>query len=238
MEQLFLLLNTNPTISTSKEIVEGVLQVMRAHEATLAIIHAEGAAYVSRVIIAGQTLLDWIAKADAEQADVVGAQAASTEQVKEGVSYGRFFGDQVRSIAPSLAEAEGKALRAAYAVTSYRLSVERVSDLLRILEKLKVAHSKHGATLLAWGLEQADLDRCDTLITSIQASRESEIVERNEAESAVIYRDEAEAAFYELANGLLRRVLAMQSRYPDMARAFASVLNKHRAALATPSAAD
>jgi hypothetical protein len=113
--------------------------------------------------------------------------------------------------------------------------MERVSDLLRILEQFKVAHSKHGATLLAWGLEQADLDRCATLIAELPSVREAEIVERNEAESAVINRNEAEAAFYELANGLLRRVLAMQSRYPDMAQSFASVLNKHRAALSAPA---
>jgi hypothetical protein len=92
--------------------------MMRLHEATLATIHAGGAAYVSRTIIAGQTLLDWIAKADAEQADVVSAQAATTEQIKAGVAYGRFLREQVRSIAPSLPPAEGKALRAAYAIAN------------------------------------------------------------------------------------------------------------------------
>lgn len=235
MEPLFLLLNQNPTISQTKELVEGVMVELRNHELVLALFHKDGAAHVSKTLIAGQELLDLIAVTDKEQSDVVGASAATQAVIAAGLGYASFMGEQIRSIAPALPEAEGKALRAAYSINRYRVAVERVSDLQRILERFKAAHADHGATLLSWGLEQADLDRCDALLAGLPASREVEQKERNEAEAAVIKRDVAEAAFYDDANALLRRLLAMRSRYPDTAQAFASVLNKHRAALSDPA---
>jgi hypothetical protein len=59
--------------------------------------------------------------------------------------------------------------------------------------------------------------------------------EQGEAEVANAARDVTEQRFYERANSLLRRVLAMQEDHPELAKAFASTINKYAAQLNPPT---
>jgi hypothetical protein len=239
MDRIFFpLLNDNPSHAISAALAELVCNDLRADEQTLSTLHADGPAAVSAALIAGSEYIASVPRAEAEIAEAIGAQSASEALNLRAYNALSYTFDQVRSIAPNLPPEQAKVLRAAYAIGSRRLSLRRVSDLRLLLEQTHNARPTHGPTLLAWGVPPRRLDEPAELLALLPDAGAALQKERGEAEAANAARDAAEQRFYALVNPLLRRVLATQEDHPEVARRFASTINKYAAELNPPVSDD
>jgi hypothetical protein len=232
----FPLLNDNPTNAKSREIAELVINVTRQRRDELARIHAGGVAAVDEAIGAGVAYDEASAKADVEGSESIAADAVSAALNQRAFDHLTYLYTQLRSIVPELPPEQAKAVRGAYGISSRHLSLQRVGNLRVLIEKGSTAHTTYEALLLSWGVPKHRIDETGVIFAQFHVTRGAAQKENNDAEAANLLRDAAEARFYKLMNVLLRRVLAMQADYPEVAKAFASTINKYAADLNPPDA--